>query len=157
MQAWPFWLAGGAIGVFVVVMLALTGKVLGVSSGFGTVCGALGSHLELFREGSCAEPWRLWFTLGMPLGGLYGALRDRSFHFTWTVPGFPMPSHFTTLGLLFVGGILIGYGSRAAGGCTSGHSIVGIAQGARSSIVTTMGFMAAGFAVTFILFRLGAP
>ena len=49
--------------------------------------------------------------------------------------------------LLFGGGLLVGAGARWAGGCPSGHTIVGIGQGASSSIVATLGFMIAGFAV----------
>jgi uncharacterized membrane protein YedE/YeeE len=56
------------------------------------------------------------------------------------------------LGLLGGAGVLIGYGARLAGGCTSGHSIVGVAQGARSSLVATAAFMVAGFATTQILY-----
>jgi uncharacterized membrane protein YedE/YeeE len=51
--------------------------------------------------------------------------------------------------LLAFGGALIGYGARTAGGCTSGHSIVGIALGAKSSLVATIGFMLGGFAATW--------
>ena len=56
--------------------------------------------------------------------------------------------------LLALGGLLVGYGSRMAGGCTSGHSIVGIALGAKSSLVATIGFMLGGFAATWLLIAL---
>ena len=56
--------------------------------------------------------------------------------------------------VLLGAGVLIGFGARAAGGCTSGHGIVGVAQGARSSLLATMAFLAGGFATMNLLFFL---
>jgi len=53
--------------------------------------------------------------------------------------------------LLFGGGLLVGAGARWAGGCPSGHTIVGIGQGAGSSIVATLGFMIAGFNALYLV------
>jgi uncharacterized membrane protein YedE/YeeE len=56
--------------------------------------------------------------------------------------------------MLFIGGILVGFGARFAGGCTSGHGIVGNAQLALPSFISTICFMIGGFLMINILFRL---
>ena len=100
------------------------------------------------------QSWRLRFLGGIVLGGLLAALAAG----TWS-PGFDAGLLRTAPGwlqapLLLVGGGLLGYGARLAGGCTSGHGIVGMAQLARSSLVATGLFMVAGAAVTFAVLRL---
>jgi len=64
---------------------------------------------------------------------------------------FPGPVKYL---VLFLGGVLVGFGSRLSGGCTSGHGIVGMAQGALPSITATICFMAAGFVISNLIFRL---
>jgi uncharacterized membrane protein YedE/YeeE len=54
---------------------------------------------------------------------------------------------------LFVSGLMIGFGARWAGGCTSGNSIMGVALGSKMSILATLGFLAAGVIVANILFK----
>lgn len=151
--AWPFWLAGLAIGAFVPLLALTTGKVLGVSGGYTEACAV--------SEPVRAERWKLWFLLGLPIGGLVSALLDG--RLAWTMELGTLESQFgwtgpAQLAALAAGGFLVGYGARVAGGCTSGHSIVGIAVGARSSLVATIGFMLGGFATTWLLvLALGRP
>ena len=143
-RPWPFWVAGLAIGAFVPLFAWLTGKALGISSSYAEVC-------NLARPAG-AERWKLWFALGLPLGGLAAAALGGEWHATTQLAGMASRlgvSGAAQLGLLSIGGVLIGYGARTAGGCTSGHSILGVALGARSSIVATIGFMVGGFAVTW--------
>jgi hypothetical protein len=78
---WPFWLSGGAIGLFVVGFAWLTGKAVSVSTGYGCLCG-LSSRLGFFKKKPYCEPWRLWFILGIPLGGLGGVALSK--HLGWT-------------------------------------------------------------------------
>jgi uncharacterized membrane protein YedE/YeeE len=61
------------------------------------------------------------------------------------------------LAWMFVGGLLIGFGTRLAGGCTSGHGIFGLANFERPSLLSTVSFMAAGIATTQIIYRLIFP
>lgn len=152
---WPWWVAGPVIGLVVVLLAWVAGKALGVSTGYGSVC-ALGSGLSFFRAKEYHESWRLWFILGLPIGGLAAAVLGGSF-----APGLAYGSLDVLtggslpakVGLLFGGGLLIGAGARWAGGCPSGHSIVGIAQGGISSLVATLGFMGAGLVVFNLLYR----
>ena len=144
---WPWWLGGLAIGGFVLLLLVRGGQLLGVSTGFEDAC-------AVPSRPAARQSWRLRFLGGIVLGGLLAALAAG----TWS-PGFDAGLLRTAPGwlqapLLLVGGGLLGYGARLAGGCTSGHGIVGMAQLARSSLVATGLFMVAGAAVTFAVLRL---
>lgn len=150
-QPWPWWAAGGAIGIFVIAMAFATGKLLGVSSGYGTACGFF-SGLSAWKQKPFCEPWRPWFLAGLPLGGLAAAAFAGGPHLATALHAFGGSPVLTGIAA-FSGGALIGLGARWAGGCTSGHSIVGIALGSKGSLVATLGFMAAGFGVTQLLFR----
>jgi|SRR5262245_56098696 len=111
---WPFWAGGLAVGVFATVLAWVAGKSLGVSSGFGTLC-SLVSGLPAFQKKPFNERWRLWFLLGIPLGGLVAAaLGSRLAPVTSLalVSGTKLP----VLLVLFGGGALVGYGARLTGG-----------------------------------------
>ena len=116
--SWPAWVGGLAIGTFAVGFAWITGKALGVSSGFGSLC-SLVSGLPVFRAKPFSEPWRPWFLVGIVLGGtlsagIAGALDphqrigafERLFGDGWLVKAL----------VLGAGGFLIGYGARLAGG-----------------------------------------
>jgi uncharacterized protein len=146
---WPWWVAGALIGIVVTLLAWLSGKPLGVSTGYGVACGLV-SRASFFRAREYGEGWRLAFVVGLPVGGLGAAALGG--YLTPTL-AFGMLDSLTggsvaaKAGLLFGGGALVGAGARWAGGCPSGHSIVGIAQGAWASVIATLGFMIAGFAV----------
>jgi uncharacterized membrane protein YedE/YeeE len=95
------------------------------------------------------------FMIGIVLGGAAAALLSGGLSLTFSTGLYDLvASSILAKALLFtLGGVLIGYGARVAGGCTSGHSIVGIAQLAPSSLIATLGFMLTGFAVTNLLMR----
>lgn len=150
-ERWPFWAGGLAIGAFVLVMLLVDNKLLGVSTGFSELCAAS-------RDPVARSSWRLRLLAGIVLGGaLGGILSGRQ-------PSFALGSFDTLLGadplvkvpLLLGAGLLIGYGARTAGGCTSGHGIVGTALGAKSSLIATGLFMVGGFVATFVIGSLAA-
>ena len=113
-RPWPFWAGGLGIGLFAVGLAWLTGKSLGVSSGFGTLC-SLVSGLPLFRQKPFAERWRLWFLLGLPLGGLIAAGLAGSLVVKPSIALITGGSVPPTL-VLAAGGFLVGYGARLAGG-----------------------------------------
>lgn len=153
-RPWPWWAAGPAIGVVVTLLAWVTGKALGVSTGYGSAC-AIASRLSFFRAREYGERWRLWFVAGLPLGGLLAALLAGTLAPTLAFGRLDVLTGGSLAAkavLLFGGGLLIGAGARWAGGCPSGHSIVGISQGAGSSLVATLGFMLGGFA-TYNLLR----
>lgn len=151
---WPWWVAGPALGLVVVLVAAVGGKALGVSTGYGSVC-ALSSRLAFFRAGEYGERWRLWFLAGLILGGVLSAILAGGLQLTGAYGRLDALTGGSLAGkavILFAGGLLVGAGARWAGGCPSGHSIVGIAQGARSSLVATVGFMVGGLALYNLLY-----
>jgi len=146
---WPAWVAGGAIGALAFAQRWLTDQPLGCSAAFGNACARLGSNLPLFKSTahSTATDWKLWFIGGIFLGGLFSSLATG----TWAAP-----THFGALYTALMphsevgrvawwsfGGVLIGMGSRLAGGCTSGHTINGVAMGSPASMVASAFFFAA--------------
>jgi uncharacterized membrane protein YfcA/uncharacterized membrane protein YedE/YeeE len=148
-ERWPFWAGGFAIGAFVLFMLWVDNKLLGVSTGFSELC-AVG------RDRAVRSSWRLRLLAGIVLGGaIAGILSGRA-------PTFALGTFDTLIGaeplvkvpVLLGAGVLIGYGARTAGGCTSGHGIVGTALGAKSSLIATGLFMVGGFLSTFVMVSL---
>jgi uncharacterized membrane protein YedE/YeeE len=159
---WPGLIGGLAIGLFSLLQLLVTGRALGCSTGYGNVCGLV-SRTPYFHQGPYIDTfnWRFWFTLGLPLGGLAAAvLHGDGFAATFSLGAMyesVMPSNeLAKAAVLFVSGGLIGFGARMAGGCTSGHSIVGLALRAPSSLLASVGFFVGGTVAVQALFRLTA-
>ncbi len=149
-ERWPFWAGGAAIGLFVLGFLLVGKRALGVSTGFEDACKAPADRAAL---GS----WRLPFMVGIVGGGVVAALLAGGWTVTTTMGAFDTligASLLVKAAVFTGGGVLIGFGTRLAGGCTSGHGITGMAQLAPSSLIATGSFMAAGFAVTQILVQL---
>jgi len=139
---WPAWAAGAAIGTYAFLQRWVTNEPLGCSSAFGNVCARMGSGLPMFQEKSFhrANDWRIWFVIGIFLGGLLSNLHgDWSTHeqlgpfYEALLPAGTFERVLWWLG----GGVMVGAGARMAGGCTSGHTIAGVAIGAPSSIVAS--------------------
>jgi hypothetical protein len=152
---WPWWAAGPIIGLCVVAMYLLANKPLGVSTGFGTVCG-IALRTPLFRSGEYAQSWRVTFLVGILFGALAASLLAGGAWPTLRMGSFDevmSGSLAVKAPLFFTGGILIGFGSRLAGGCTSGHGITGNALLAPSSLLATGCFMAGGALVANALVR----
>jgi uncharacterized membrane protein YedE/YeeE len=128
-------LAGGAlIGGAAAILYLMSGRVAGVS---GIVGGAL-----VPRAGELG--WRLLFLAGLVGGGVVGGL---------VAPRAYGTSSGSVL-LLVAAGLLVGFGTRLGGGCTSGHGICGVSRLSRRSIAATALFVAAGMVTTFVVRRL---
>jgi len=117
-MAWPFWLSGIAVGLFVVLLAWVTGKALGVSAGYGSLCSML-SGLSFFQARPYTERWRLWFLAGIPLGGLLSAALAGDLALKFRIGLFE--SLFgdglgAKAAVLIAGGFLVGFGARWAGG-----------------------------------------
>ena len=125
-------LVGGAlIGLSAVSLLLFLGRHAGIS-------GITGHALD----GSAHErPWRLAFVGGLVAGGAVVALMSPASIPTAGVVGKPA---------LLVAGLAVGYGTRLAGGCTSGHGICGLGRGSMRSLAATMTFMAVGGLTVFV-------
>ncbi len=156
---WSGWAGGLAVGLFALLLLLVSGKHLGVSTGYGNFCGFI-SRVSFFHKGEYAtlNNWRLWFIIGLPLGGLLAAATSPG----GVIPGFSLgamydmvlPSTLWTKGfMLLVSGMMIGYGARMAGGCQSGHAIMGTSLLNPASFIAAAGFFVGGLIAVQILFR----
>ena len=125
-------LAGGAlIGLAAAAFVLLNGRVAGIS-------GILGGLLFVPAQD---RAWRIAF-----IAGLAVALP------AWVAVA-PMPEFRIDAGwgTLVVGGLLVGVGTRYAGGCTSGHGVCGLSRFSLRSLVATLSFMGAGFAAVYVV------
>lgn len=117
-EPWPFWAGGVAIGLFVILLGWVTGKALGVSTGYGSLCSMV-SGLSYFRKRPYNEAWRLWFVVGIPLGGLVSAALAGDLHVKWQMGLFESvfgQGLVVKALVLMLGGFLVGFGARWAGG-----------------------------------------
>jgi uncharacterized protein len=174
-QPWPWYVAGPIIGLTVPLLLILGNKPFGISSCLSHICAiTYPSKIKYFQYDWRKEKWLLQFVLGIVIGGFIAGqllsthqplnispatIEDlRSLGVTDFSGSLPMDIYgvdqiFTLKGLLFFvfGGFLVGFGTRYAGGCTSGHSITGLSILHWPSLVATICFMIGGFAGTHLL------
>ena len=142
---WPPVLVGALIALLAFAQRWLADQPLSCSTGFANVATWLRPGGKRDRDGD----WRIVFLVGIVLGGLLAALTDSAPAWQGTAAEFGqfysalVPD--STLGSAIwwlAGGLLIGLGARLAGGCTSGHTIAGVAMGAPASISASAVFFA---------------
>jgi uncharacterized protein len=171
-QPWPWYVSGPLIGLTVPMLLLLGNKSFGISSNLRHMCAVIPNRIGFFNYDWRKESWNLIFAVGVLLGGFLGSLvfsggLELSAKTTAdlaalnvSVDGtlapvalFSWASLFTLKGFLLMvgGGFLIGFGTAYAGGCTSGHSIMGLADFQLPSLVATLGFFAGGLISTHLL------
>ncbi|MGE0446797.1 MAG: YeeE/YedE family protein [Vicinamibacterales bacterium] len=152
------WAAAGAgIALITLLLLFLANRRLGLSSGFEDIC-SLVLPFRYFRRSSLlsARRWRLPLVAGLLLGGFLSAATGGGWAPQWDLGMFDQVIALGPAGKLawmFVGGLFIGFGTRLAGGCTSGHGIFGLSNFELPSLVTTVSFMAAGMVTTNLIYR----
>ena len=149
-QPWPWWVSGLLLGSIVPLLYLLGGKWFGISSSLQQI-GALctpGSKLKYLREHDRADGmWLMVFVGGVMLGSFVAN--------TWLTPHgveFLPPHYHSVEGAfkLLAGGVLIGFGARYAGGCTSGHAVTGISNLNIPSVIATACFFTGGLVVTWL-------
>lgn len=176
---WP-WYIGGPMIALILFLLLMVGKNFGMSSNlrtFCTLCGA-GNASSFFKFDWKAQRWNLIVVLGAIIGGYIGAhllsnneavaihadtitnLKSMGFE---SAGSSYLPTElfdntiFTnpkTLLLLSIGGLLVGFGARYAGGCTSGHAISGLSNLQRPSLIAVIGFFIGGLIMIHLIFPL---
>ncbi len=175
-QPWPWYVAGPIIGLTVPLLLILGNKSFGISANLRHICAAcVPANIPFFKYNWKREMWNLFFAAGIILGGFIAVfvlsnpnelniseatnsdLAALGIQFQgglMPVEIFTWENVFTAKGLIFfvLGGFLVGFGTRYAGGCTSGHAIMGISNLQWPSLVSTCCFMAGGFLMTHLLF-----
>ena len=159
-EVWSGWLGGLAIGLFVILHFWLIGKPAGCSTGYGNVCGLLFKKLTYFREGEYRNlnNTKLWFLIGIPLGGVLSALLSPGeWHFSFDMGMYdqilPQSDAAKAIWLVF-GGMLIGFGARLAGACTTGHALVGGAMLNPPSLLAAGVFFISALLTTQLLFMI---
>ena len=150
--------AGSAIAAVTLLLMFVTNRRLGFSSGFEDIC-SLVLRQPYFSRGSlrAARGWRLPLVAGLMIGGFASAVMGGGWHLTWELGRFDTTvgaGHAVKLAWMFGGGLLIGFGTRLANGCTSGHGIFGISNFERSSLLATLTFLGGGIVTTHVIYRL---
>jgi uncharacterized protein len=150
-------LAGATIAAVTLTLLLVANRRLGISTGFEDLC-SLALPFPYFRRANLisARRWRLPFVGGLVLGGVLSAVWTGGWHPTWELGMFDDAigsSPAIKTAWMFVGGLFIGFGTRLAGGCTSGHGIFGLSNLEMPSLVATVSFMLAGMATTQLIYR----
>lgn len=151
----PWFIAGPLLGLLVVGFFLFTNQPLGAT-------GAYAETYKTIRRVPGAVIWRVWYFVGIALGGYIAVslkktgFDPRSGYDILTQSGegnFGLSLPVAAL-VIFVGAMVMGYGARMSGGCTSGHGICGTAQRSPASWAAMMTFMATAVATTFIINQL---
>ena len=178
-QTWPWYVSGFLIAI---IMLSLNyfGKVFGMSSNLRSICSIAGAgkHVSFFNFDWKAQRWNLFVVLGAMMGGFVAVhyMSDVSnvsinpktieqlAHLGIEAPnGKLLPNALfgsdtfqspKMMLLLIIGGVLIGFGSRYAGGCTSGHAIAGMSNLQVQSLKAVIGFFIGGLLMSHYIFPL---
>ena len=174
-QPWSWYVAGAIIGFIVPALLVLGNKHFGISANLRHACAAcFPADIKFFKYNWKKEIWNFFFVGGILLGAIIAVtlLNDPNpvvvnpklaselsgygiNDYSNMVPTqlFSLDALFTLRGLIMLigGGFLVGFGSRYAGGCTSGHSITGLSDLQVPSLIATISFMVGGFIMANLL------
>ncbi|MES2678397.1 MAG: YeeE/YedE family protein [Bacteroidota bacterium] len=174
-QPWPWYIAGPLIGLMVPLLLLMGNRAFGISSSLRHFCAmCIPTKAKFFQYDWKAESWNLFLALGIIIGGLISGyllgnpnpvqISDSAIEsmnqlgikdYSGLVPSeiFNFSSLLTLRGfiLIVVGGFLVGFGTRYAGGCTSGHSIMGMSNLQLPSLIATCCFFAGGMLMTWVI------
>ena len=141
----PHWLISGALlGLLVTGLLWAINRRVGVSGGIGEIADRLTGRVGAFGP-------RAYFVFGVVGGAFVVSLAGAGFRAGDSYGWLAEHGSAATAAALLGGGVLVGYGTRLAGGCTSGHGICGTALGSKASFVATAVFMSTAIAGAFLL------
>ena len=174
-QPWPWYFSGSMI-VLIMLLLLFFGKSFGFSSNLRTICSMAGAgkKVKFFDFKWRDQVWNLLFLLGSILGGFIATNYlndDKSLQLSAatiadlnqmnikfddklnpdSLFSLEAMKEVKTFALLLMGGLLVGFGSRYAGGCTSGHAISGLSNLQLPSLIAVIGFFIGGLIMTFLI------
>jgi len=175
-QPWPWYVAGPLIGLMVPLLLFLGNKTFGISSSLKHICAAcIPGKIDFFNYDWKKESWNIVLAMGIICGGIIGGIIFQNpkpvqiststitdlnalgvknytglhpsdifnFHALLTLRGFVM---------IIIGGFFVGFGTRYADGCTSGHSIMGMSNLQLPSLIATCCFFGGGLIMTWLIY-----
>ena len=178
-QPWP-WYVSGPLIAFTMALLVFFGKTFGMSSNLRTLCsiGGAGKYADFFNFDWKAQKWNLTVVLGAIIGGYIavhflsdGSAIDLSAETITDLQEMGFKNAGATLlpaeiyswdnilslkgfAILMIAGFLVGFGTRYAGGCTSGHAITGLSNLQLPSLIAVIGFFIGGLIMTHFLLPL---
>lgn len=177
-QPWSWWFSGMVIALIMFLLLYF-GQSFGFSSNLRTICAAAGAGKvsDFFKFNWRSQIWNLVFLVGAIIGGFVAktflsngepvqiseaTIADLS-NLGFAAPAGLQPQEIFSWSaalslkgflVLALGGLMVGFGARYAGGCTSGHAISGISNLQVPSLIAVVGFFIGGLIMTFFLFPL---
>ncbi|GAL79446.1 probable transmembrane protein [Algibacter lectus] len=178
-EPWPWYVSGPLIAI-VMALLLYFGKTFGMSSNLRTLCaiGGAGKFADFFKFNWRDQLWNLTVVLGAIIGGFIAThylsndtlidlnpetvveLQNMGFQNAgatllpnelFSIEALKSPK---VLIILIIGGILVGFGTRYAGGCTSGHAITGLSSLQKPSLIAVIGFFIGGLIMTNLILPL---
>lgn len=162
--AWSPYLVGALIGVLSMLTFYFSNKPLGASTAYARVAGMVGGlvapkhtrSLKYFQDNPPKVGWEMTLVVGVVAGAFLAAWSGGELTGQW-LPAmwqdrFGPDSHLLRGGVAFAGGILMAFGARMAGGCTSGHGISGTLQLAIGSWVSAICFFIGGIVTALLMF-----
>ncbi|MGJ8551092.1 YeeE/YedE family protein [Winogradskyella wichelsiae] len=176
-QPWPWYVSGPCIAIIMFLLLYF-GRTFGMSSNLRTMCaiGGAGKRIDFFKFDWKSQRWNLVVVLGAIVGGFIAqyvlsnpnpidlsqnTITDlKALGFENAGGNLLPPELFSWdavfsikgLSLLLIGGILVGFGTRYAGGCTSGHAITGLSSLQLPSLIAVIGFFLGGLIMIHLIF-----
>ncbi|WP_274475766.1 YeeE/YedE family protein [Mangrovimonas aestuarii] len=178
LQPWPWYVSGFLIALIMLALL-LVGKRFGMSSNLRTLCsiGGAGKVSDFFRFDWKADIWNLLVVVGATVGGFIGAhylsggdmpaiseatkaslgqlnISADNAYLPLELFSLEALGDIKVLAILLIGGFLVGFGARYAGGCTSGHAISGLSNLQLPSLIAVVGFFIGGLVMVHLLFPL---
>lgn len=178
-EPWPWYVSGPMIA-FIMFLLIMVGKNFGMSANLRTMCTICGAanKADFFKFDWRAQKWNLIVVIGAIIGGFIGShfltsdmavainpdtISDLKALGFQSAGGAYLPTELfeieallsvKTILILTIGGLLVGFGARYAGGCTSGHAISGLSDLQLPSLIAVIGFFVGGLIMIHLLFPL---
>lgn len=177
LQPWPWYVSGPCIAIIMFLLLYF-GRTFGMSSNLRTLCaiGGAGKRVEFFKFDWKSQRWNLVVVLGAIVGGFIAhhylsnpinidlsenTVNDlAALGFNDAGKSLLPPELFSWdavfslkgLSILIIGGFLVGFGTRYAGGCTSGHAITGLSSLQLPSLIAVIGFFIGGLIMIHFIY-----
>ena len=178
-EPWP-WYIGGPFIALILFLLLMVGKQFGMSENLRTMCSICGAgkNIEFFKIDWKAQRWNLMVVAGAVLGGVIasnflmvsdavilnkdvvtdlhaiGIKSAGTSYLPTEIFANSALTDFKSLTILVIGGFLVGFGVRYAGGCTSGHAISGLSNFQLPSLIAVVGFFIGGLVMVHLIFPL---